>query len=79
MKLRKISAYTVYANPMTQHYQVQLKLEDEPEQIKEMALSNLPDLNALVDLLRNEANTQYDLETGNIVIGWEPTGENDRQ
>ena len=76
MNLKKISAYTVYINPATKYYWVRIRMENSNPEIYDIELQTLPDLTALVDVLRNEANTLFDWETKNVVIGWEAAGEN---
>ncbi len=73
--LVKINAYTVYANPQKKYFWLRLRLEECTPEIIDMQCSSMQELTALVDILRNEANTLFDPENQNIVIGWEPTGE----
>lgn len=74
MKLIKVTDYTVYVNPTKKYYWLRLRLENKD--IKDVPFHNVVELDGVVDLLRNEHNTFFDDETDNIVIGWEPTGEN---
>lgn len=74
--LVKINAYTVYANPQKKYFWLRLRLEEHIPEIIDMQCSSMQELSGLVEVLRNEANTLFDPENQNIVIGWEPTGEN---
>jgi hypothetical protein len=73
--LKKITAYTVYANTEKKYFWLRLRLEDHSPEIIDMKCFSMEELHALVDILRNEANTLFDIDNENIVIGWEPTGE----
>lgn len=73
--LKKITAYTVYANPQTEFFWVRVKLENS-EETHDYPFQNVSDLNAFVELLRIEQYTYFDTQNKNLVIGWEPTGEN---
>ncbi len=73
-ELKKITAYTVYANPQNEFFWVRVKLENS-EQTHDYPFQNLSDLNAFVELLRHEVYTYFDPKNKNLVIGWEPTGE----
>ncbi len=76
MKYNKIINYSIKINFLKNVYQLKLKLAsvENPFGIN---FKNVSDLSATVELLRNEQNTFFDIETNEIVIGWEPTGEND--
>lgn len=76
MKLKKITAYTIYTNPEEKYFWVRLRLEENDQDIADISLPSLAEMQALVDLLRNESRVWYDTETNNIVVGWEPVGEN---
>jgi hypothetical protein len=78
MELQRITAYTVYANPNKEYYWIRMKFEGS-EETKDLQVKTLPDLNAIVDLFRNETHCYYDESTQNVVIGWEATGENSPQ
>ncbi|MCU0445081.1 MAG: hypothetical protein MUE85_09195 [Microscillaceae bacterium] len=75
MNLKKITAYTVYVNPQTHYFWVRLRLDNNNDDIFDLKVENLPDLTAIVDLLRNESHILFDTQTQNIVIGWEQAGE----
>jgi hypothetical protein len=75
MRLKKITAYTVYANPHTHYFWIRLRMDNNNEDTFDIKMETLPDLMAMVDLLRNETHTLFDTETQNIVIGWEEAGE----
>lgn len=72
--LKKITAYTVYANPQTEFFWVRIKLESE--ETHDYPFQNVSDLHGFVELLRSEQYTYFDSTNKNLVIGWEPTGEN---
>jgi hypothetical protein len=75
MKLKKINAYTVYANPTSRYYWLRLRLEGIEDEVVDLKVETLVELAAIAELLRNENNTLFDPETKNIVIGWETAGE----
>jgi hypothetical protein len=72
----KIQSYLVTLNPANQEYILKLKLISVEEAV-EMTITTATELASIVDLLRNEKNTYYDKEKNEIIIGWEPAGEND--
>jgi hypothetical protein len=74
MPLKKITAYTVYANPQRKFFWVRVKLENT-EETHDYPFENVVELNAFTELLRHEQYTYFDSENQNLVIGWEPTGE----
>jgi hypothetical protein len=76
MKLDKIISYSVKINPHKSVYQLKLKLAsaEEPYDIN---FNSVIDLSAIVEILRDEQSTFFDTAAEEIVIGWEPTGEND--
>ena len=76
MKYDKITSYSIKINTHENLYQLKLKLAtmEEPYEID---FKNVWDLSAIADLLRNEQNTFFDADSKDIIIGWEPTGEND--
>lgn len=76
MKLDKIVSYSVKINPHKSIYLLKLKLAsaEEPYDIN---FKSVIDLSAAVELLRDEQSTFFDTSSEEIVIGWEPTGEND--
>jgi len=76
MKLDKIVSYSAKINPHEGLYQLKLKLVSAEEPF-EINFKNVQDLAAMVELLRDEQNTLFDASTRDIIIGWEPTGEND--
>jgi hypothetical protein len=76
MKLDKIVSYSVKINPHKSIYQLKLKLVSAEESY-DINFKSVIDLSAIVELLRDEQNTFFDTSTEEIVIGWEPTGEND--
>lgn len=76
MDLKKINAYTVYANPLKKYFWVRIRIENPEEETFDVPCETMIDLGVLIDLLRNESNTFFDAESQNIVVGWEPTGEN---
>ncbi|NJL14617.1 MAG: hypothetical protein HC913_17520 [Microscillaceae bacterium] len=76
MDLRKVLAYTVYVNPSQEYFWLRIRLEDTHPELQDIKCASLADLHVLVDLLRNESNTLFDLNSHHLVVGWEPTGEN---
>lgn len=72
----KIQSYLVTIRPADKQYILKLKLISIDESV-EMTISSVVELASIVDLLRNEKNTYFDNEKKEIVIGWEPAGEND--
>ncbi len=76
MNLKKIAAYTVYANPEKKYFWVRLRLDDHKPEVIDLKCDSMLEVYTTVDLLRNEKNTMFDIDDQNIVIGWEPTGEN---
>lgn len=72
----KISSYLVTLRPMSGDYFLKIKLNMEDEAI-EIKISTAAELAAITELLRNEKNTFFDRNKDEIVIGWEPAGEND--
>ncbi len=76
MKLDKIVSYSAKINPHEGLYQLKLKLVSAEESV-DISFKNIQDLAAMTELLREEQNTFYDASLHEIVIGWEPTGEND--
>lgn len=76
MKLDKIVSYSVKINPHKSVYQLKLKLASVEESY-DINFKSVIDLTATVEILRDEQSTFFDPSTEEIVIGWEPTGEND--
>lgn len=76
MKLDKIVSYSVKINPHKTIYQLKLKLASAEESY-DINFNSVIDLSATVEILRDEQNTFFDTAAEEIVIGWEPTGEND--
>ena len=76
MKLDRIVSYSAKINPHEGVYLLKLKLASAEEPF-DMNLRNVQDLSAMVELLRDEQSTFFDTTSKDIVIGWEPTGEND--
>lgn len=76
MKLDKIVSYSVKINPHKNIYQLKLKLASAEESY-DINFNSVIDLSATVEILRDEQNTFFDTAAEEIVIGWEPTGEND--
>ncbi|HEY4785305.1 MAG TPA: hypothetical protein VIH57_04620 [Bacteroidales bacterium] len=76
MKYDKIISYSVKINVREGVYQLKLKLI-EGEEPFEVDFKSILELSAATELLRNEQNTFFDSQTKDIIIGWEPTGEND--
>lgn len=76
MKIVKIVSYTLKINPASNVFQLKLKLASDVEPI-EIGVKSALELSSIADILRNEKNTFYDLASNEIIIGWEPTGEND--
>jgi|WetSurMetagenome_2_1015567.scaffolds.fasta_scaffold1241716_1 hypothetical protein len=74
--LNKITSYSIRIDALNKTYLLKLTIVDM-EQHVEIPFSSLMELAACVDLLRNEDNTYYNPANGEIVITWEPTGEND--
>ena len=76
MAYEKIINYSVKIRPTIPVYSLKLKLADS-EELYELKLPSACELAAIVGLLREESNTYFDKETQEILISWEPTGEND--
>jgi hypothetical protein len=76
MKIVKILSYSLKINPVASIFQLKLKLASLEEPV-EINVKNAMELSSIAELLRNEKNTFFDLTSNDIVIGWEPTGEND--
>ena len=76
MKLDKIVSYSVKINPNKSIYELKLKLESA-EKSYDINFKSVIDLSATVEILRDEQSTFFDTTTEEIIIGWEPTGEND--
>lgn len=72
----KIYNYSVLINPATKEYTLRLKISNVEETV-EHSFGNISELSAIVELLRDETFTFYDTNAKEIIIGWEPTGEND--
>jgi hypothetical protein len=77
MRFEKIINYSVKIGPSEKLYLLKLKLINSEEEPYEVKFSSACELAAVTELLRDEANTFFDTETNEILIGWEPTGEND--
>ena len=76
MKYDKITNYAVKIKPSQKEYILKLKLLSFEEPY-DLAFSSANELSSVVDLLRNEINTFFDKDSEEIIITWEPTGEND--
>jgi hypothetical protein len=76
MAYEKIINYSVKIRPSAPHYLLKLKLRDS-DQLYEIKFPSVVELAATVGLLREESNTFFDIETQEILVSWEPTGEND--
>jgi hypothetical protein len=74
--LNKIVSYSIRIDVANKMFLLKLKVE-EIETHVEITFTSLTELAAGVELLRNESNTFYNPSNGEIVIVWEPTGEND--
>ena len=75
-KVLHIQNYSVKIQVSKKEYQLRLKVQDLDETI-EIPFNSIAELAAISEILRNENNTFYDISTNEIIIGWEPTGEND--
>ena len=75
-KILRIQSYSVKVQVQKQEYSLRLQLQDREDTV-EINFSSLAELAAITEMLRNETNTFFDISTDEIVIGWEPTGEND--
>jgi hypothetical protein len=75
-QLNKILSYSVKIDVASKNYDVKLKIADIEAPV-EIAFSNLIEMAACIELLRDESNTFYNPVTGEIHIIWEPVGEND--
>ena len=76
MNFDKIISYSVKLNFHGEIYQLKLKLASAEEPV-DVNFKNVVELAVTVDLLRNEKSTFFDTNSREIIIGWEPTGEND--
>jgi hypothetical protein len=72
----KIINYSVKIKPTEKLYSLRVKLK-ESEVTCEIKFSSAVELAAVTELLREENSTFFDSEKQEILIGWEPTGEND--
>ena len=75
-QLKKIYNYSVKINHQSGEYELKLKVS-EMELPVDIYFKSISELSDLVELLREEEYTYYNSETSEIIIGWEPTGEND--
>lgn len=75
-QLDKIQSYSVKIDVNHKLYEVKLKVADREAPV-EIIFPTIAEVAACVDLLRNEINTFYNQATDEIIIAWEPTGEND--
>lgn len=78
MNLQRVISYTVFVNPASQYFWVKLRVGSMGMPPVDVRLNTLSDVQAYVDLLRNEQNVMFDPQTQNLVIAWEPTGDNDQ-
>ncbi len=76
MQYDKITTYSIKIQPSKNEYMLKLKLLSVEESF-DLSFSSVVELNAVVELLRNENNTYFDKSAKEIIITWEPTGEND--
>jgi len=76
MKYDKITSYSIKIKPSSHEYLLKLKLLSFEEPY-ELSFSSIHELSSIADLLRNEMNTFFDKDSEEIIITWEPTGEND--
>lgn len=76
MNQLKILNYSVSIQPLAKHYSIKLKVQDLERPV-EFHQESIRELEALASLLRDEINAFYNSETNEIIIGWEPIGEND--
>jgi hypothetical protein len=76
MAYEKIINYSVKIKVSVPVYLLKLKILGSDE-LHEVKLPTACELAAIVGLLREESNTFFDTETQEILISWEPTGEND--
>ena len=74
--LNKINTYSVRIDLMNKLYLMKLRVEEIESPI-EITFPSICELTACIELLRDENNTFYNPANGEIVITWEPTGEND--
>jgi hypothetical protein len=74
--LKRIYNYSVKIKPEAGTYELKLKVS-EIELPIDINFKTISELSALVELLRDEEYIFYNISTGEIIIGWEPTGEND--
>ncbi|HEX2934272.1 MAG TPA: hypothetical protein VHO72_02870 [Bacteroidales bacterium] len=72
----KIYNYSVLLNPVSKEYTLRLKISNVEEPV-EHSFGSISELSAIVELLRDETFTFYDTTAKEIIIEWEPTGEND--
>jgi hypothetical protein len=72
----KIYNYTVIIRPETKTYILKLKISNQEFPVEHI-FSSVLELAAIAELLRDENYTYYDNHKKEIIIGWEPTGEND--
>jgi len=73
---KRIYNYSIKIKPGAELYELKLKVS-EVELPIEIYFKAISELSALVELLRDEEYTFYNVLTNEIIIGWEPTGEND--
>lgn len=76
MNQLKILNYSVSLQPLTKHYSIKLKVQDIEHPV-EFHQESICELEALTSLLRDEINAFYNPDLNEIIIGWEPIGEND--
>lgn len=74
--MKRIYNYSVKIKPDSGLYELKLKVS-EVELPIDIIFKSISELAALVEMLRDEEYTFYNISTNEVIIGWEPTGEND--
>lgn len=73
MAMVEITAYSVYWHAATKTGDVRVNLVDDTSHT--LTDMSAPEVNMLVDLLRNEKPVYYSVERQVVFVAWEPVGE----
>jgi len=73
MATQLVEQYAVWTKPNGNYYRIGLRVQSGT--VYQRSVSGPEELNAMVDLLRNEDRCWYDPDTNRFTVGFEPVGE----